>query len=114
MRLYAPTRDASQSFAGVKRYTVPQQNMSLREIIKRFIRKESLPVEQNGVYYEGLGDLEKLAKADIFDRTERAKDLKDKIQSATERMQKQVSPAKGGEPVEPPDKGQDPDPGAGK
>lgn len=91
MRLYRPVTDVGQSFVGCKIHTVPNQNLTLREIIKRFIRKESLPIEKQGTYNENLGDLEKLAKADIFERVERAKDLKEKIGKAQTRMKKKAA-----------------------
>lgn len=60
-----------------KKQTVPNQSMSLQEIIKRFIRKEALPLEKEGVYEERFGDLEKLSREDITVRRERAAQLKD-------------------------------------
>lgn len=53
-----------------KKVVIPNQSMSLKEIIKRFVRKESLPIEQQGVYYESEYDLEKLANADMTERAE--------------------------------------------
>lgn len=75
-----------QSFEKVKTQTLPNQNMSLKEIIRRFSRRESLPIAQTGVYHENLGDLEKLAKMDIFDIHERANQLKSYIARAKARM----------------------------
>jgi len=56
--------------------TVPNQSLSLNEIVKRFVRREALPVMHDGVYEERFGDLEKLKYADIYDRREKAKELK--------------------------------------
>jgi len=51
-------------FNGVKRLTLPNQCMSLQEMLRRFVRREPLPVEKKGVYIETEYDLEKLAKED--------------------------------------------------
>lgn len=67
------------SFKDVKRTVVPNQSMSLREIVRRFVRRESLPLSQDGVYEERFGDLEKLAKADITVQFERVAEIKDQI-----------------------------------
>lgn len=60
-----------------KKQTVPNQSMSLQEIIKRFTRKEALPLEKEGVFEDRFGDLEKLSREDITVRHERARQLKD-------------------------------------
>lgn len=59
-----------------KKQTVPNQSMSLMEIIKRFTRKESLPIEKPAVYEDRFGDLEKLSREDITVKRERAQQLK--------------------------------------
>lgn len=66
--------------------TVPSQSLSLREIIRRFVRHESLPVHKDGVYEDRMGDLEKLSNADITEQLERAEDIKSKIAKADARM----------------------------
>lgn len=70
--LYPKFKVCSQDFTGCEIVTVPNQAMSLEEILKRFTRKEQLPIEQKGVYVEGLGDLEKQQYDDIVIRRERA------------------------------------------
>lgn len=50
-----------------KSKTVPNQAMSLREMLRRFVRREALPVEKEGVYVESEYDLEKIP---FMDRTE--------------------------------------------
>lgn len=75
-----------QSFKRVKRVSVPQQSMSLKDIIKRFVRKESLPIEHDAMYCDHLGDLEKIAREDITQRMERLDSIKVKIASARKRM----------------------------
>lgn len=67
------------SFVGVKRQTVPNQSLSLREIIKRFIRREPLPLSNDGVYEDRYTDLEKLSKADITVQHEYLRSVKSKI-----------------------------------
>lgn len=60
-----------------KKITVPHQSMSLQEIIRRFTKKEALPLEKDGVYEDRFGDLEKLSREDITVRRERAQSLKE-------------------------------------
>jgi len=50
--------------------------MSLAEMFRRFVRRESLPVEKQGIYVEGEHDLEKVANMDIFERHELLEQLK--------------------------------------
>lgn len=75
-----------QSFKGCKIVTVPSQNMSLREIITRFIRREALPVMHEGVYTTRMGDLEKLSKEDITVQMERVEELKANIAEGQKRV----------------------------
>lgn len=86
MHLYRPVVVKGQSFEGVKKHVIPSQSMTLREIIKRFLRKESLPIEKEGFYEERFGDLEKISKEDVVVQHERAADLKQKIEKAARRM----------------------------
>lgn len=60
----------STSFTGVKRVTVPNQSMTLQEILQRFVRRESLPVMKEGTYQTGYGDLEKIQNMDITEKME--------------------------------------------
>jgi len=75
-----------QSFKGCKIVTVPSQNMRLREIITRFIRREALPVMHEGVYSTRMGDLEKLSKEDITVQMERVEELKANIAEGQKRV----------------------------
>jgi len=79
VRLYAPVKVTGKSFVGVKRCTVPNQSMSLREILERFVKRESLPLVHEGQYEERFGDLEKVANMDIVDQKEYAADLRKRI-----------------------------------
>lgn len=88
LRLYPPVKVVGQDFTGVKSVTVPHQSMTLKEIIKRFIRKESLPLEKQGFYSEKYGDLEKMQYEDITVQMERAEDLKAGMAAVKDREKK--------------------------
>lgn len=88
LRLYPPVQRSRTSFKDVKSVTVPNQCMTLAEIIKRFVRKESLPIGREGFYEDRMGDLEKLGNEDIVVQLERAADLKSKIKNAEARNAK--------------------------
>lgn len=105
MRLYPPVTVIGQDYTGVKIVTVPNQSMTLRDILKRFIRKESLPVQQEGIYAENLGDLEKLARQDITVRMERAQELHNKLDRVRKAQDQKASPPSGGEPLKTPEGG---------
>lgn len=54
---------------------VPDQSMSLREILERFTRGEAVPIGKEGTFDDHADsddsiDLEKIAKADLVDREE--------------------------------------------
>lgn len=58
-------------FSNCVKQTVPNQAMSLKEIINRFVRRQSVPVEHEGSYHDRFDtDLEKLShyKTDIIDK----------------------------------------------
>lgn len=82
MHLYPIVKVIGQDFSKEKSVTVPQQSMTLREIIKRFVRGESLPISKEGTYEERMGDLEKLARADITVQMERVDWLKGRLDAA--------------------------------
>jgi len=74
---YYPTRHIKgQSFIGTPKVRVPKQSLSLREILKRYIRREPLPGTNDGIYEERFGDIEKLAKSDIVIQMEKVDSLK--------------------------------------
>lgn len=65
--------------------TVPNQSMTLKDILTRFIRKQSLPVQHEGSYHVvGDTDLEKMAKADWVDQNE----FLQRYKKYTKRMEK--------------------------
>lgn len=105
LKLYPVRPIPGEDFTKTKMVTLPNQNLTLREIIKRFTRHEQLPVAHQGVYIENMGDLEKLAKADLTVQTERAAQLKSYIKNAEKRM-KQLKDADEA-------KNQPPSPGSG-
>lgn len=119
VRLYPPVKVTGKSFKNVKRQTVPNQSLSLREIVRRFVRRESLPISKEGIYEERFGDLEKLKLADITEQLERAEEIKQQIANfnkreleKSERLKAEaaaallpkapVSPAEGGQPIKSP------------
>lgn len=55
---------------GGKKLTVPDQSMSLKTILERFVRHEALPVGLGGVYHESDDDLEKVAAMDLTEKDE--------------------------------------------
>lgn len=75
-----------QSFVGIKRCTVPNQSLSLREILKRFVRREPLPLHREGSFEERFGDLEKVARADITVQMEEAEKLRSAIAGYNKRV----------------------------
>lgn len=92
LRLYPPVPVEAQDYSKVKKQTVPNQSLTLRDIIKRFIRKESLPIGREGIYNETLGDLEKIAREDLTQRHERAYELKQTIKTAREKYAQHHTP----------------------
>jgi len=57
-------------FSKVKKQVVPNQAMTVREIMKRFMRNEPLAIAKEKFYHDGSFDLEKVAHADMVDRDE--------------------------------------------
>lgn len=90
VRLYPTVKVKGQSFKNVKKVTVPNQSMTLKEILKRFIRKESLPVNQEGIYEDRMGDLEKLDKMDIVDKMEIVDEIKSDMEKVKTHRQKEA------------------------
>lgn len=120
--LYPRVIVPGRSFKGVERVTVPNQALSLREIIKRFVRREALPNSSTeGSYEDRFGDLEKMTKADpvvqqefakdlgkkldVIDKREREKIAKAKAKAEAEARVVEPAPAKGGKPDQNPPTG---------
>lgn len=64
------TRYAGVSFKGVQSLTLPNDALTIRQIIKRFIRNQSLPIEKEGAYLDIGEDVEKIRTADFTEREE--------------------------------------------
>lgn len=78
---------------------VPNQSMSLHEILLRFTRKERLPVSHEHIYGDDIAekgvpigdlDLEKESRQDIFDMHQRAESIRDRIKLAREKQRKKL------------------------
>jgi len=90
LALYSPRPNSpGQSFKGDKRHTVPSQSLSLREILRRYVRRQPLPTSNDVQYDTRFGDIEKMAKLDITEQKEIAKDLRAKIKAFEEGVEKQ-------------------------
>lgn len=88
-----PQPDEGISFKGVKKITVPDQGLSLREILKRFTRGEPVEVGKDPQYDEQANteesiDYEKLAVADLVDKAEYVERLK-QVRRDYEKQEKQ-------------------------
>lgn len=95
MRLYPQVTVKGKSFVGVKKHVVPMQSMSLREILRRFVRKESLPISHEGTYNDSYDyDLEKLAKEDMTVQQEVLAEVKAKAAALDKEVKKQEAEKK--------------------
>lgn len=73
-----PDESVGQSFKGQQKIVVPNQSLSLEEILDRFTRGEPLPIGKDFNYdEEGDDDLEKVAAGDLVDREEYVEKLKE-------------------------------------
>lgn len=70
-----------------EKLVVPNQALSLQEILQRFTRNEAVAVGKDAKFHESEDDLEKIAHGDLVDRQEFADRLKD-VQSKYERQEK--------------------------
>lgn len=93
--LYPKVVVKGQSFKHCKKVVVPQQSMTLQEIIRRFIKRETLPVSHEAVYEDRYDlDLEKLAHEDLTVQgevlevfREKVKDLDAKVKAEEKEKQ---------------------------
>lgn len=60
-----------------KKIVVPNQSLSIEEILQRFTRNEALPIGQEVQYHESDDDLEKISHMDLVDKAEYAETLKE-------------------------------------
>lgn len=70
---------------GRKKLVVPNQALSLQEILERFTRKEALPIGRDANYHESDDDLEKVAHFDLVDKEE----FSDKLMETQKTYKKQ-------------------------
>lgn len=73
--LACPGQSIGMVYNGIK-IVVPNQSMSLKEILERFSRNEELPIGKDVSFDDGDDDLEKIAHADLVDRDEYVDQLK--------------------------------------
>lgn len=99
--LYPKRQVAAQDFKHVKAVTVPNQSLTLAQIIKRFMRKESLPLMHEAVYEDRFGDLEKLQHLDITEKHDRSAELGRWIKKVEQRAQAQREKEKAAEQPKP-------------
>jgi len=66
-----PEPSLGEDFKKIPKILVPDQSLSLKEILTRFTRGEAVPVGKQGEFDdEADEDLEKLANADLVDKAE--------------------------------------------
>lgn len=89
--LYPVRKVKGVDFTKEVRVTVPNQTMSLHEIIQRFIKKQSLPIGKEGLYNDQYGiDLEKVAREDIVEQMELASKYKERSVKMKEVLDQRV------------------------
>lgn len=86
--LCSPKPAKGQDYRGVKVLTVPNQAMTLEEILTRFVRGEALNIGREVNYYDSDDDLEKVAKGDLTERDEFVEKQRD-IQKRWEKQEKE-------------------------
>lgn len=70
-----------------KRLVVPNQAMSLQEILERFTRNEPLPIGKDVSYHESDDDLMRVSRMDLVDRQEYVQKLEE-TKKAYDRQEK--------------------------
>lgn len=70
--LYSRSREArkGEDYKGVEIVTVPNQSMSLKQIIQRFVKKQPLAIEKEGFYDDSGIDYEKFQRAEFAEQEE--------------------------------------------
>lgn len=76
LKITADVKVKGQSYKNAKVVVVPNQSMSLQEILRRFVRRESLPISKEGTYETRFGDLEKIQNLDITEKMEHVAKIK--------------------------------------
>lgn len=82
----SPSMDPGIRISG-KKAVVPDQAMSLQEILTRFTRNEQLPIGKNAQYDDGDHDLEKVQHGDLVDRAEFVEEMRE-IHKSYDRQEK--------------------------
>lgn len=100
--LYSSRTNKGQKFGKAKVFTIPSQSMTLKEILKRFVRNESLPIAREGVYEDRFEDLEKLSRKDITEQMEVVETLK-AGNNSRKNKRKEVEPSPPPAPIVEPD-----------
>lgn len=77
---------------GRKKVVVPNQSLSLQDILERFTREEALPIGRDIEYHESDDDLEKVQHMDLVDREEFIERLRD-TQGRYEKQEKHKAKA---------------------
>lgn len=110
IKLYPTYKRIGQDFSNVEKMTVPNQTLTLKEILRRYIKKEPLPSMKEGTFHESEYDLEKLSQADLTEQHEVIEELKQKVKRKKkvvddyqeEQKKKEEERAKGSQAPEPP------------
>ena len=92
-----PTREIKgQSFDGDPVFTKPDESLSLKEILKRYVRGERLPTSVKQGYYESRYpyDLEKLQNLDITQKLSIAEEMKEYVKAQKLREEEAARKAK--------------------
>jgi len=93
MALYSRnTQPKKYSFKKVQKVTVPNQSMTLREIIRRFTRKEPLAIEKQGFYETRFGDLDALQRMDITEKIDAIDAIRQYAQRAKTLLEERDKP----------------------
>lgn len=82
-----PERKSQGLVCSKKRYVVPNQSMTLKEILQRFVRRESLPASKQGIYVDVGYDLEKVLHEDLVDQGEILNEVKAAVDSKRKRVE---------------------------
>lgn len=92
--LYPKVIVKAQSFKGHKVHTVPNQSMTLKEILKRFVKREALPQMKEGIYEDRFPyDLEKLSNEDRVVQEEILVDIRERVAGMRADLDKQEKSA---------------------
>lgn len=65
-----PAPSEGADFTGIKSVVVPDQSLSLKEILERFTRGEPLSIGREPMFHDSEDDLEKLRYLDLVDQDE--------------------------------------------